>query len=68
MQPDDLTRYIEKASSPSVKRMAQRILKEKSMAGGGIIAFQNRGEVEDPDMVRKAYIDAAENKLETTYV
>jgi hypothetical protein len=59
MQPDDLTRYIEKSSSPSVKRMAQRILKEKSMAGGGIIAFQNRGEVEDPDMVRKAYIDAA---------
>jgi hypothetical protein len=52
MQPDDLTRYIEKASSPSVKRMAQRILKEKSMAGGGIIAFQNRGEVEDKDARR----------------
>jgi hypothetical protein len=59
MQPDDLTRYIKETSSPSVKRMAQRILKEKSMAGGGIIAFQNRGEVEDPDMVRQAYIDAA---------
>jgi hypothetical protein len=60
MQPDDLTRYIKETSSPSVKRMAQRILKEKTnLAGGGIIAFQNRGEVEDPDMVRQAYIDAA---------
>jgi hypothetical protein len=52
MQPDDLTRYIKETSSPSVKRMAQRILKEKSMAGGGIIAFQNRGEVEDKDARR----------------
>jgi hypothetical protein len=53
MQPDDLTRYIKEASSPSVKRMAQRILKEKTnLAGGGIIAFQNRGEVEDKEARR----------------
>lgn len=60
MQPDDLNRYIKESSSPSVKRMAQRILKEKSMAGGGIIAF-NEGKIvkEDPEMVRQAYIDAA---------
>jgi len=50
MQPDDLNRYIKETSSPSVKRMAQRILKEKTnLAGGGIIAFQNRGEVEDKE-------------------
>ena len=53
MQPDDLTRYIKETSSPSVKRMAQRILKEKTnLAGGGIIAFQNRGEVEDKEARR----------------
>ena len=60
MQPDDLTRYIKETSSPSVKRMAQRILKEKSMAGGGIVAFSAGDRVkEDPEMVRQAYIDAA---------
>jgi len=52
MQPDDLTRYIEKASSPSVKRMAQRILKEKTnLAGGGIIAFANPNEANNQGVV-----------------
>lgn len=48
MDEDDLQRQLKESSSPSVKRMAQRILRMKqmenqpqqpSMAGGGIIAF-----------------------------
>jgi hypothetical protein len=46
--------------SKTIRDMAQRILKEKTgKAGGGIIAFQNRGLVEDKEAVRQAYIDAA---------
>jgi hypothetical protein len=49
-----------KSESPTVQKMVEEILRDKTgKAGGGIIAFQNRGEVEDPDMVRQAYIDAA---------
>jgi hypothetical protein len=48
MDEDDLQRQLKESSSPSVKRMAQRILRMKQMenqpqqpgmAGGGIIAF-----------------------------
>jgi hypothetical protein len=52
MQPDDLNRYIKETSSPSVKRMAQRILKEKTnLAGGGIIAFANPNEANNQGVV-----------------
>jgi hypothetical protein len=52
MDEDDLQRQLKESSSPSVKRMAQRILRMKqmenqpqqpSMAGGGIIAFEKGG-------------------------
>lgn len=49
-----------KSGSPAIQEMVEEILRDKTgKAGGGIIAFQNRGEVEDPEMVRRAYIDAA---------
>jgi hypothetical protein len=56
-----------KSPSPTIRRMAERIIKEKTgKAGGGIIAFANPNEAnnqgvvkEDPAAVRQAYIDAA---------
>ena len=49
-----------KSGSPAIQEMVEEVLRDKTgKAGGGIIAFQNRGEVEDPEMVRQAYIDAA---------
>ena len=63
MSPDELQDYIKESSSPIAKRLAEEVLRDKvGKASGGIIAFQNRGEVEDPEMVRKAYIDAAKLK------
>lgn len=48
-----LNRQVKESSSPSVKRMAQRILRErqmsKGMAGGGIIAFKKGDQVIGPD-------------------
>jgi hypothetical protein len=59
MPLDSLEKQL-KSPSQTIRKMAERIIREKTgKAGGGIIAFQNRGEVEDPDMVRRAYIDAA---------
>jgi len=56
MQPDDLNRYIKETSSPSVKRMAQRILKEKTnLAGGGIIAFANPNEKNNQGVVKEEF-------------
>ena len=58
MSPKELQEY--KSGSPAIQEMVEEILRDKTgKAGGGIIAFQNRGEVEDPEMVRQAYIDAA---------
>ena len=58
MSPKELQEY--KSGSPAIQEMVEEILRDKTgKAGGGIIAFQNRGEVEDPEMVRRAYIDAA---------
>ena len=52
-----------KSGSPAIQEMVEEILRDKTgKAGGGIIALQNRGEVEDPEMVRRAYIDAAKLK------
>jgi hypothetical protein len=52
-----------KSESPAIQEMVEEILRDKTgKAGGGIIAFKNRGEVEDkedPDAVAKAYRDAA---------
>jgi hypothetical protein len=55
MDEDDLQRQLKESSSPSVKRMAQRILRMKQMenqqpgmAGGGIIAFAQGDEVKEP--------------------
>jgi len=62
MQPDDLTRYIKETSSPSVKRMAQRILKEKTnLAGGGIIAFQTGGSAKGNQLLNEYEKELAEN-------
>ena len=59
-----------KSPSPTIRRMAERIIREKTgKAGGGIIAFANPTDEnnqsvvkEDPAMVRQAYIDAAKLK------
>jgi hypothetical protein len=65
MSPEDLRDYINETSSPIAKRLAEEVLRDKvGKAGGGIIAFKDRGEVEDPEMVRKAYIDAARMKAD----
>jgi hypothetical protein len=50
MDIDGLKRQVKESSSPSIKRMAQRILAEKQMpaprmAGGGIIAFSGGDQV-----------------------
>ena len=65
MSLGELRDYIKETSSPIAKELAEEVLRDKvGKASGGIIAFQNRGEVEDPEMVRQAYIDAA--KLQAT--
>jgi hypothetical protein len=59
-----------KSPSQTVRKMAERIIREKTgKAGGGIIAFANPNEAnnqgvvkENPEMVRQAYIDAAKLK------
>lgn len=65
---EELDKRAKSSPSPTIKRLATAIAKEKRMglAGGGIIAFKepneenNQGVVrEDPEMVRQAYIDAA---------
>ena len=49
-----LQKQLKESSSPSVKRMAQRILRERQMeggprmAGGGIIAFAEGDQVQEP--------------------
>lgn len=54
MDEDDLQRQLKESSSPSVKRMAQRILRERQLekspglAGGGIIAFKEGDKVVAP--------------------
>jgi hypothetical protein len=63
MSPEDLRDYINETSSPIAKQLAEEVLRDKvGKASGGIIAFKDRGEVEDPEMVRKAYIEAAKLK------
>jgi soluble cytochrome b562 len=50
MDIDSLKRQVKESSSPSIKRMAQRILAEKQtprMAGGGIIAFAEGDQVKE---------------------
>jgi hypothetical protein len=65
---DELDKRAKNSTSPTIKRLATAIAKEKRMglAGGGIIAFSNPNEAnnqgvvkEDPELVRQAYIDAA---------
>lgn len=59
MDEDDLQRQLKESSSPSVKRMAQRILRMKQMedqppqgmAGGGIIAFAGPTEENNQSLV-----------------
>ena len=66
MPVENLQREL-KSPSPTIRRMAERIIREKTgKAGGGIIAFANPTDEnnqsvvkEDPAMVRQAYIDAA---------
>jgi hypothetical protein len=65
---EELEKRAKSSPSPTIKRLAGAIAKEKRMglAGGGIIAFadstpENNQSVvkEDPELVRQAYIDAA---------
>jgi hypothetical protein len=64
---DELQKRAKSSPSPTIKRLAAAIIKEKTnLAGGGIIAFadstpENNQSVvkEDPELVRQAYIDAA---------
>ena len=65
---EELDKRAKSSPSPTIKRLASAIAKEKRMglAGGGIIAFadstpENNQSVvkEDPELVRQAYIDAA---------
>ena len=64
MSPGELQSYIKETSSPMARQIAEKVLRDKvGRAGGGIIAFQNRGEVEDkedPKKVREAYLEAAD--------
>jgi len=55
MDEDGLQKQLKESSSPTIKRLAQRLLREKQMenqprqpgmAGGGIIAFKTGNEVE----------------------
>jgi hypothetical protein len=68
MSPAELQNYIKETSSPMARQIAEKVLRDKvGRAGGGIIAFSNRGKVEDEDKedqekVRQAYIDAAKLK------
>jgi hypothetical protein len=52
MDVEGLQRQIKESSSPSVKRMAQRLLREKQMgmAGGGIVAFYEGEIVKQPEV------------------
>jgi hypothetical protein len=68
---EELDKRAKSSPSPTIKRLASAIAKEKRMglAGGGIIAFANPNEAnnqgvvkEDPELVRRAYIDAAKLK------
>jgi hypothetical protein len=59
MSPAELQSYIKETSSPMARQIAEKVLRDKvGRAGGGIIAFKDRGEVEDPEKVRQAYIEA----------
>jgi hypothetical protein len=67
---EELDKRAKSSTSPTIKRLANAIIKEKTgKAGGGIIAFANPNETnnqgvvrEDPELVRRAYIDAAKLK------
>jgi hypothetical protein len=68
---EELEKRAKSSTSPTIKRLAGAIAKEKRMglAGGGIIAFANPNEAnnqgvvkEDPELVRRAYIEAAKLK------
>jgi hypothetical protein len=67
---EELDKRAKSSTSPTIKRLANAIIKEKTgKAGGGIIAFANPNEAnnqgvvkEDPELVRRAYIDAAKLK------
>jgi len=57
MDESSLQKQLKESSSPSIKRMAQRILRERQLekqpqqprlAGGGIIAFNTGNEVKEP--------------------
>ena len=66
MDIDSLKRQVKESSSPSIKRMAQRILAEKQMpaprmAGGGIIAFAEGDQVKArKEREKQADLDRAE--------
>jgi hypothetical protein len=61
MDIDGLQRQVKESSSPSIKRMAQRILAEKKMsqaprmAGGGIIAFAQPTDENNRSLVKEEY-------------
>jgi len=80
MEPDEIQDYIKTSASPSAKKMAEEILRDKiGKAGGGIIAFANPTEENNQSLVqspqptqediRNAYIaDAQRQAKESGYV
>jgi hypothetical protein len=67
---EELEKRAKSSPSPTIKRLANAIVKEKrGLAGGGIIAFANPNDAnnqgvvkEDPELVRQGYIEAAKLK------
>jgi hypothetical protein len=54
MEPEEIQDYIKESASPKAKQIAQEVLRDKiGKAGGGIIAFADRGLVEDVPEVSK---------------
>lgn len=67
MSPDQLKDELQKSSSQSVKKMAARLLAEKKMAGGGIVAFAQGNQdgetvgdaVKEEEPTRQSIVDFA---------
>ena len=60
MNKDQLQKVIQEATSDTEKSLAKRILAEKSMAGGGIVAFPDGGAVSiDPLLEEQQRAEAA---------
>ena len=62
MGPEELQQQIKSSSSEKVKEMAKSLLKQKQMAGGGIVAFAKGDAVEGDDL---EYFGSSIKKMDT---